>query len=154
MDNGWEEAATTTHQDHVIAHVIGTTVLGYFSLGEAVHLLLDIGFIWKIYVDGEMGLLPHPVATAELEVADEALAQIKLDIDLLLRGGVETSRIERLLPLNVASPITGVEVFVRGDEHKLVLECETGVVRVQTSVSDDSIQVVEGLDTALPQNSD
>jgi hypothetical protein len=143
MDNSWTEAATTTHQDHVIAHVIGATVLGYFSLGEAVHLLLDIGFIWKIYVDGEMGLLPHPVATAELEVEDEALAQIKLEIDLLLRGGVDTSRLARLQPLNVASPITGVEVFVRGDEHELVLECETGVVRVQTSASDDSIQVAE-----------
>ena len=142
MDNGWEEAATTTHQDHVIAHVIGTTLLGYFSLGEAVHFLLDIGFIWKIYVDGEMGLLPHPVAIAELEIEDEALAQIKLEIDLLLRGD-ETSRLTRLLPLNAASPITGVEVFVRGDEHKLVLECETGVLQVQTSVSDDTIQVTE-----------
>ena len=139
----WTEAATTTHQDHVIAHVIGTTVLGYFSLGEAVHFLLDIGFIWKIYVDGEMGLLPHPVATPELEIEDEALAQIKLEIDLLLRGGDETSRLARLQPLNAASPITGVEVFVRGDEHKLVLECETGVLQVQTSVSDDSIQVTE-----------
>ena len=143
MDNSWEEAATTTHQDHVIAHVVGTTVLGYFSLGEAVHLLLDIGFIWKIYVDGEMGLLPHPVATAELEVEDEPLTQIKLEIDLLLRGGVDKSRLTRLQPLNVASPITGVEVFMRGDEHKLVLECETGVVRIQTSASDDSIQVAE-----------
>lgn len=143
MDNGWTEAATTTHQDHVIAHVIGTTVLGYFSLGEAVHLLLDIGFIWKIYVDGEMGLLPHPVATAELEVEDEALEQIKLEIDLLLRVGVDTSRLARLTPVHVASPITGVELFVRGDEHKLVLECENGSVRIQTSVSDDSIQVGE-----------
>ena len=143
MDNGWTEAASTTYQDHVIAHVIGTTVLGYFSLGEAVHLLLDIGFIWKIYVDGEMGLLPHPVATAELEVEDEALAQIKLEIDLLLRGGGDTSRLARLTPVHVASPITGVELFVRGDEHKLVLECETGSVRIQTSASDDSIQVGE-----------
>jgi hypothetical protein len=143
MDNGWTEAATTTHQDHVIAHVIGTTVLGYFSLGEAVHLLLDIGFIWKIYVDGEMGLLPHPVATAELEIEDEALAQLKLEIDLLLRGGVDTSRLARLQPLKVDSPITSVEVFVRGDEHELVLECETGVVRVQISASDDSIHVAE-----------
>ena len=143
MDNDWEEAGTTTHQDHVIAHVIGTTVLGYFSLAEALHLLLDIGFIWKIYVDGEMGLLPHPVATAELEVEEEALAQIKLEIDLLLRGGVDTSRLARLKPLKVDSPITGVEVFVRGAEYKLVLECETGVVRIQTSASDDSIQVAE-----------
>ena len=144
MGDEWTEAATTTHQDHVIAHVIGATVLGYFSLGGAVHLLLDIGFLWKIYVDGEMGLLPHPVATAELEVDEEALAQIKHDIDLLLRGNVEASRLERLLPINVPSPITGVELLVRGDEYKMVLEGESGTVQIQTSVSDDSIQVTEG----------
>lgn len=144
MGDEWTEAATTTHQDHVIAHVIGATVLGYFSLGEAIHLLLDIGFLWKIYVDGEMGLLPHPVATAELEVDDEALAQIKHDIDLLLRGNVEASRLARLLPISVPSPITGVALLVRGDEYKLVLEGERGTVQIQTSVSDDSIQVTEG----------
>ncbi|HET6670134.1 MAG TPA: hypothetical protein VFH15_07850 [Pyrinomonadaceae bacterium] len=143
MREEWTEAATTTHQDHVIAHVIGATVLGYFSLGETVHLLLDIGFLWKIYVDGEMGLLPHPVATAELEVDDEARAQIKHDIDLLLRGNVEASRLARLLPINVTSPITGVELQVRGEEYKLVLEGESGTVQILTSVSDGSIQVTE-----------
>lgn len=143
MRDEWTEAATTTHQDHVIAHVIGTTVLGYVKLEEAVHLLLDIGFIWKIYVDGEMGLLPHPVAVAELEVEDEALAQIKLDVDLLLRGGDE-SALARFLPIRVTSPITSVQVFVRGTEHKLLLEGETGAIQIQTSVSDDLIQVREG----------
>jgi hypothetical protein len=143
MRDEWTEQATTTHQDHVIAHVIGTTVLGYVKLGEAVHLLLDIGFIWKIYVDGEMGLLPHPVAVAELEVEDEALAQIKLDVYLLLRSG-DASALARFLPIRVTSPITSVQVFVRGDEHKLLLEGETGAIQIQTSVSDDLIQVGEG----------
>ncbi len=142
LDNGWTEAATTTHQDHVIAHVIGTTVLGYFKLGEAVHLLLDIGFIWKIYVDGEMGLLPHPVAVAELEVDDESLAQIKLDVDMLLEGG-DASAPTCFSPIKLTSPITAVQVFVRGNERKVSLEGETGAVQIHTSVSDDSIQVRE-----------
>ena len=98
MTDEWIEAATTTHQDHVIAHVIGTTVLGYFVLRDAIHLLLDIGFVWKIYVDGEMGLLPHPVAVAELEVDEESLAQLKVDIDLLLNGGDE-SQLKQFIPL-------------------------------------------------------
>lgn len=44
MDETWEPAETNTHQDHVIAHVIGSTVLGYLILADAIHLLLDIGF--------------------------------------------------------------------------------------------------------------
>ena len=68
----WELAETNTHQDHVIAHVIGATVLAHFILDETAYLLLDIGFIWNIYLDGEMGLVPQSVAVAELD-ADESL---------------------------------------------------------------------------------
>lgn len=142
IDNGWTEAATTTHQDHVIAHVIGTTVLGYFKLGEAIHLLLDIGFIWKIYLDGEMGLLPHPVAVAELEIEGEALAQVKREVDMLLGSG-DASALAHFLPIRVTSPITSVQLFTRGDQHKLLLEGETTAVQILTSVSDNSIQVRE-----------
>lgn len=38
---GWEEIETTTHQDHVIKHVICATVLGWFVANEIVHLLLE-----------------------------------------------------------------------------------------------------------------
>ncbi len=144
MDNGWEEAATTTHQDHVIAHVIDTTVLGYFVLQDAIHLLLDIGFIWKIYVDGEMGLLPHPVAVAELELEEELLAQLKLDVDWLLKGHGEAQPLSSFVPLTTRFPIKEVELFVRGDERKLVLEGETETIQISTSTQDDSIQVTEG----------
>ena len=64
----WTEIETSKHQDHVIAHVIGATVLGWVVAGEAAHLLLDIGFLWTIYLDGEMNLLPQGVAIAEVEV--------------------------------------------------------------------------------------
>ena len=50
---------------HVIKHVIGATVLGWFIAGEAAHFLLDIGFLWTIYIDGEMNLLhAHEVSDA------------------------------------------------------------------------------------------
>lgn len=143
MTDEWTEAATTTHQDHVIAHVIDTTVLGYFVLGDAIHLLLDIGFVWKIYVDGEMGLLPHPVAVAELEVDEELLAQLKVDIDLLLKGGDELGRLTHFVPLTNSSPITEAGVFERDNERKLLLTGETGVIEIQTSLKDDSMQLIE-----------
>ena len=143
MNNGWEEAATTTHQDHVIAHVIDTTVLGYLVLQDAIHLLLDIGFIWKIYVDGEMGLLPHPVAVAELELEEELLAQLKLDIDWLLKSHGEAQPLSSLVPLKTRFPLNEVQLFVRGDERKLVLAGETETIEISASTKDNSIQVTE-----------
>jgi len=85
----WSEKDTTTHQDHVIAHVLGATVLGYFIHDEALYVLLDIGFIWMIYVDGEMGLLPHPVAVGELDAGEEKRSEIQSDIELLLGKGAQ-----------------------------------------------------------------
>lgn len=67
MNTEWVSKETTTHQDHVVAHVIAATVLGYFVLNEALFILLDIGFIWTVYLDGEMALLPQGVAIGELE---------------------------------------------------------------------------------------
>ena len=144
LNNTWEEAATTTHQDHVIAHLIGTTVLGYFLLRDAIHLLLDIGFVWKVYVDAEMGLLPHPVAVAEIEVDEELLAQLKGEIDLLLNGSNESELLTHFVPLAASGPITEVHVFHRDNERKLLLTGESGVIEIQTSMTDDSIQLMEG----------
>jgi hypothetical protein len=62
----WTVAETNTHQDHVIAHVIGATPLGHFIWDETAYLLLDIGFLWNIYLDMEMGLVPQSLAVAEL----------------------------------------------------------------------------------------
>ncbi len=83
MTTEWSDKDTTTHQDHVIAHVLGATVLGYFIHDEALYVLLNIGFIWTIYVDGQMGLLPHPVAVGELDT-EKRRTEINADIELLL----------------------------------------------------------------------
>lgn len=138
--NAWEEVTTTTHQDHVIAHVIGTSVLGYLIFEDAIHLLLDIGFIWKVYVDGEMGLLPHPVATAELEVNEDLRAEIRGEVDLLLRDGASLIHFS---PLTSACLITGVQIFSRSEERKIVIEGETGIVEIETSTTNHKIRVAE-----------
>jgi hypothetical protein len=143
MTDSWISSNTTTHQDHVIAHVIGTTVLGHIVLGDAVHLLLDIGFIWKIYVEGDMGLLPHPVAVAELDVSDDARKGIVADIDLLLRGVRDVSALAGLTPVKVDCRIEEVELLERGDGRKLVLRGETANLEFEMSVADDSISLTE-----------
>jgi len=102
----WTTAETNTHQDHVIAHVIGATPLGYFVWDETAYIVLDIGFIWNIYLDMEMGLVPHRLAISELEADDDKKRELS-----------EVRNVE-------SSPIESVELFEDGDERRLVLICE------------------------------
>lgn len=128
----WTELETNTHQDHVIAHVVGATPLGHFVWDETAYILLDIGFIWKIYLDLEMGLLPHPVAIAELDVDETMKAELRSDVDALLRG--ETS--VRMQAVEHATPIESVEAFESGDARRLVLVCEQGRLLIETEPLD------------------
>jgi hypothetical protein len=109
----WTAADTNTHQDHVIAHVIGATPLGHFIWDETAYILLDIGFVWNIYLDLEMGLVPQALAIAEL---DELRAFVDQANDIS------------------TGPIESVEVFESGDERRLVLNCESGKLVIETSV--------------------
>ena len=117
----WTPLETNTHQDHVIAHVVGATPLGHFIWDETAFILLDIGFIWNIYLDLEMGLVPHSVAIAELDAGEEIKDELRSKVDLWLHG-------EGL------SPIESVEIFESGDERRLVLVCEEGNLVVETSL--------------------
>jgi hypothetical protein len=109
----WTSAETNKHQDHVIAHVIGATPLEYFIHDETAYVLLDIGFIWNIYLDIEMGLVPERMALSELNV----------DAELLEKTSIE------------CGPIESVDLFEDGQERRLVLNCEHGIVIVETSLS-------------------
>jgi hypothetical protein len=117
----WKPLETNTHQDHVIAHVIGATPLGHFVWDETAFILLDIGFIWNIYLDLEMGLVPHSVAIAELDANEETKSELRSKVDVWLSGEGQ-------------SPIESVEVFESGDERRLVLVCEEGNLVVETSL--------------------
>jgi hypothetical protein len=109
----WTVAETNTHQDHVIAHVIGATPLGHFIWDETAYLLLDIGFIWNIYLDMEMGLVPQSLAIVELN-------ELRAFVD----QANDTS----------TGPIESVELFENGDERRLVLNCESGKLLIETSL--------------------
>src|SRR5215208_3241663 len=100
----WTAAETNTHQDHVIAHVVGTTPLGYFIHDETAYILLDIGFIWNIYLDMEMGLVPHPLAISELEVDENTKTELRSDVDSLIRGETPT----RMTLLEHTGPIESI----------------------------------------------
>lgn len=113
----WTGLETNTHQDHVIAHVIGATPLGHFIWDETAYVVLDIGFIWNIYLDLEMGLVPHRLAISELEADDETKKALS-----------EVRNVE-------SSPIESVELFENGDERRLVMNCETEKLVIETSLS-------------------
>lgn len=120
----WTPLETNTHQDHVIAHVIGATPLGHFVWDETAYLLLDIGFVWNIYLDMEMGLLPQSVAIKELEADDAKKSELRSYFDQLLQSGNKE-----------ASPIESIELFEDGDTRRLVLNCERQTVVIETSLS-------------------
>lgn len=127
----WTPLETNTHQDHVIAHVIGATPMGYFIWDETAFILLDIGFIWNIYLDLEMGLVPHTVAIAELEAEDAMKGELRSDADRLLRGETPS----RMDAVEHATPIQSVECFAAENARRLMLSCEQGTLLIETSLT-------------------
>ena len=115
----WTAAETNKHQDHVIAHVIGATPLSYFIHDETAYLLLDIGFIWNIYLDMEMGLVPQVMAFSELGVDEESFQTMDVE----------------------CGPIESVELFEDGQERRLVLNCEHRILILETSLSHRWIRI-------------
>jgi hypothetical protein len=138
----WQRAETNTHQDHVIAHVLGASVLGYFIWDETAYLLLDIGFIWNVYLDGEMGLVPQAQAVNELSVESGQRSQIREDVDAITMGSDNAVLHVLDLPRS-ASPIETVEFFVSDNSRRLVISCEVGELVVETSLSTGEVKVYE-----------
>ena len=146
METNWLPEDTTTHQDHVIAHVIGTSVSGYFVLDEALHILLDIGFIWTIYLDGQMVLLPQTAAVKELEIDADAKAQLGREIELLERDGHLAQGLMFLAPAPVDCLITEVSFFAKDDRRRFVLHGEAANLIIETSLTTGEIEVRTGID--------
>ena len=148
VTNAWTPKDTTTHQDHVIAHVVDATFLGYFTFDEALYVLLDIGFIWTIFLDGEMGLLPHPVAVSELEINQAAKEQIKTDIDVLLGDG-DAENLLLLQPPPVLCQIKDVSFYAADDSRRLLVAGEPGSIVIETSLATAEIVVKDFLNWEL-----
>ena len=141
MIDQWLPKETTTHQDHVIAHVIGATVIGYFVFDEALHVLLDIDFAWTIYLDGEMMLLPQGVAVNELEADAETRIEIAGELDLLAHEGRLIQDLKHITPAPVDCVIKEVCFFADGDRRRLILAGEDASLAIETSLETAEISV-------------
>ena len=137
----WTPAETNTHQDHVIAHVIGATVLGYFIFDETAFLLLDIGFIWNVYLDGEMGLVPHPVAISELDADDATKTKLQNAADLILQQR-EPPQTGILKALTNSTPVQTIDFFVRENSRRLSIACAQENIVVDTSFDTCEVSVM------------
>ena len=143
MTDNWMLAETTTHQDHVIAHVIGATVLGYFVIDEVLYILLDIGLLWAIFLDGQMTLLPHPVATKEIEMELQIREEIKADVALLLGDNPAAEKLLRMKEPPVHCQVEDVGFFERDEQRRLVLKGEEGSLAIETSLATADIHIYE-----------
>lgn len=148
MNNLWTEIETTTHQDHVIAHVIGATVFGTLIWDETCYLLLDIGFVWNVYLDGEMGLVPYPVMSNELEVDETFRHELKADIDSLMNPGKAHSFL-RMTPVSLKTPLVAVTLQRNMDSLRAVLFCDSGRLIVETSIATREVTVMEIDDSSV-----
>jgi hypothetical protein len=140
----WTQLETTTHQDHVIAHVVGATVLGWLIAGEAAHLLLDIGFLWTIYLDGEMNLLPQGVALSELDADDITSAdktELAFDAQLLLDEGCEATGLKRFIAAPVECLIVTTEVLAADSQRRVIVHGEIASIEIETSLEDAGITI-------------
>jgi len=142
----WNQNETTTHQDHVIAHVLGATVLGWFIAGEAAHLLLDIGFLWTIYLDGEMNLLPQGVAISEMD-ADEITSvdktELAFDAQLLLSEDREATGLKRFTTSQVECLITSVVLFSANSKRRITILGEIANIEIDTALESGQINICE-----------
>lgn len=143
MTDIWEPNETTTHQDHVIAHVIGATVLGYFVVDEVLYILLDIGFLWAIFLDGQMTLLPHPVAVSELEIEEQLREGVKTDIGVLLSDNPAPDKLLQMKPSPVFCQLKDVSFFKQGNQRRLTLTGEESNLAIVTSLDTAEIKIYE-----------
>ncbi len=143
MSDVWADAALSTYQDHVVAHVVGATVLGHFVMDEAAHLLLDINFVWTIFVDGEMLLRHERLALSELGLEDEERAALEAEFDALQEDESPASSLSLARRAPVGCAIKEVELYARGERRKLIIRGEASGLVVETDASAGEISVTD-----------
>lgn len=141
MSSDWVIHETGRHQDHVIAHVIGATVLGFFDLEQAAYLVLDIGFIWTIFLDGEMGLVPQTMAIGELDVDAATKAELSADLQILHADACGDEGLRRIKPAPDGCLITEVNFYRRESNRRLLISGEEINLEVLTSLSSGEIHI-------------
>ena len=140
----WTEIETSTYQDHVIKHVLGATVLGWVVIDDATHVLLDVGLLWTIYVNGEMSLMAQHVAIQDLESSEvnhEEVMQLTADAQRLISEGREAADLVRIVAAPYECTITAVEVFSTEDRRRIVVVGESSEIKIETSLDPPAFHI-------------
>jgi hypothetical protein len=107
-------------------------------------MLLDIGFLWSIYLDAEMNLLPQGVAIAEIEGNDINSAdrtELAFDADQLLQQGRETEGLKWFTAAPGECLIDSVEVFGSDGQRLVVINGESATIKIETSIETAEIAI-------------
>lgn len=142
MMHGWSPLATSRYQDHVIAHVLGATALGYFIIDDAAYVLLDIALIWTIYTSGEMALMPQAVVISDLEVDEHVKAELFADAERL-HGG-QTDPLARMIPMRPDFLISDVKICRQGERRRVALEAEEASFAFESLPATGEIKATDG----------
>ena len=140
----WTELETSTYQDHVIKHVLGATVLGWVVIEDAMHVLLDVGLLWTIYVNAEMSLMAQGVAIQDLEsdtLTSSDVTQLTCDAQFLISAGREATGLARFTAAPLECLITAVDVFAFDNQRKIVIVGENAEIRIETSLDQSSFAI-------------
>jgi hypothetical protein len=103
--------------------------------------VLDIGFIWIVYLDGQMGLLPVSLAMAELEVAEASRTEISAELDQLFAGEPSTA-FKWVIPIPVECRLDEVSLYDRDEERRIALLGEGASLAIETSIATAKIAVI------------
>ena len=141
MTAQWSPLETSRHQDHVIAHVIGASALGYFVHEEAVHLLLDIGFFWTIYVDGEMALVLQSLAIKDLALDERESSELLADVQSLHSGELTPFGLKQLSQAPSGCLIKEVEIYTQDERRRILIKGEDASLTINTSLQTAEISV-------------
>ena len=140
----WTELETSTYQHHVIKHVLGATVLGWVLIEDAMHILLDVGLLWTVYVNAEMSLMAQGVAIQDLEsetVSRSEVAQLSSDAQRLISEGREATGLAGFAAAPVECTITSVDVFASEAQRKIVIIGESAEIKIETSLDPSSFAI-------------
>src|ERR1041385_1214637 len=143
----WLPLETSTYEDHVIKHVLGATVLGWVVLDDAMHLLLDVGLLWTIYVNGEMSLMAQGVAIQDLKsdtLSSAEVMQLSDDAERLISEGREATDLVRFVSAPVEARIISVDVFPADAQRRIVIVGESAGIKIETSLGRSSFAIEAG----------
>ena len=142
----WTELETSTYQHHVIQHVVGATVLGWFIAEDAVHFVLDVGLLWTVYVNAEMNLMALFVAIEDLESEElpkAVIEELMRDAQTLIDQGREASGLKRFTAASVGCLVEEINLFSADSQRRIVIQGEVGTIEIRTSTDVGLISVSE-----------